>query len=601
MDELTLSQGIFNYQLAHFGICQKTTIDKTFTLSPVDRASFRTKLIPRNGEINVIPLKIQATVGKWIINQYTRAGNSFKRPRSIASLFQSVDKVSYYYTKKDYTDNKSMYDKVKVCDWINFQQVKTLPCCDAKVPILLPNHTLDDGASLDVVPIDKMVEIIALLKDEKKHSRGLILFQLGVDGLDQFVHPAIKIIASHMLSVRIASPGFGLNYDHPYSKAVFLRPFTNGMLSRLSEADLTNQLTPWKGKCIVLGNELSPIVTKVMGYLEIPRLPTLTSQDGTEISIYSTLIGHRLQARYFTFLKAEIVRMLLSEKDDAKLRKNVAEILFCSRALIPNPEPIVRLDELDSYEYGIVPTVNPYPLYTTALGVIKSWCDDVQSENLVRSPVLLIICAPKGSMKSALTKKMVDYFTGKLDVASPIRYGRVDSDAWGKWMANPKIFSSWAEFNAFQDNDLLKSQIEMDMEHFLKLHNITDINCLERSMLGDLQADFSIYLQNILTNQENGLEKFVHMLLQLPDLPRALLWEIHAHAEIGLLPPTHYICNLMPSWNTAYAVVSRPRITSTPLAQLALHGLYKTLSRFGIYTNVHLSECARLIDFCPKG
>lgn len=601
MDELTLSQGIFNYQLANFGICQKEKLDKTATLTPADRASFKSKLIPRNGEIDIIPLKTQASIGKWIQNQYTRAGDSFRRPRSIASVFQSTDKISYYYTKKDYSENKTIYDKLKACDWINFQQVKVLPCCDPKVPIILPNGNLDPLNTLDIVPVDKISEIISLLKDIRKNSRGIILFQLGVDGLDSFIHPAIKIIASHMTSIRIASPGFGLNYEHPYSQAVFLRPFTNGMLSRLSELDLIKQLTPWKGKCIVLGNELSPLVAKVMGILEIARLPMLATQEGCEISIYSMLYGHRLQARYFTYLKSDRIKMLLAEKNDDQLRKNLAQILFCSRALIPNPQPIVRLDDLDSYEYGVIPTCNPYPLHTTGFGLLKSWADDVISPEIIRSPVILIICAPKGSMKSTLTKRMVDYFTGKLDVTSPIRYGRVDSDAWGKWIANPKIFSTWAEFNSFQDNDLLKSQIEIDMEHLLEIHNITSLDHLERDMLGALQADFSIYLQNILTNPDNGMEKFVSMLLQLPDLPRGLFWEVHTHAEIGLIPPTHHICNLMPSWNTAYACVSRFRPNSTPVVQLALHGLYKTASQFGIYTNIHLAEIAKSIDYFPRG
>ncbi|AKZ17738.1 nonstructural protein NSP8, partial [Grapevine Cabernet Sauvignon reovirus] len=521
------------------------------------------------------------------------------RPGAIASLFQSKNKVSYFYTKKDYADKKKVFDKLKECDWINAQQVKAIQEVDPKVPILLPNGTMDPGNGIDIVSPTKLAELLDILAEERKVSRGIILFQFGVDGLDQFVHPAIKAIASHMMSIRIASPGFGLNHSHPYCQAVFLRPFTNSMLSRLPENDLIKELRPWQGKCIVLGNELSPTVIKVMGALNIERLPTKVAQEGTEVSIYSKLHGHNLIARYFSYLQKDIISRLLAEEDEDKLRKNVADILFTSRAIVPNPEPVLRLDDLSTYEYGVMPTVNPFPLHTTTAGLFQSWSDAVYDPSASITPVLLIVQGPKGGMKSTLTKRLVDYFTSQVPVGSDIRYGRVDSDAWGKWVANPRIFSTWVEFDSFQNNEVLKSQVEIDIEHILQVHNITDINTRELDLLSEVQSDFSMYLQTILTNENNGLEKLVAMLLQLPDLPRAIFWEVHTHAEIGLLPPTHYICNVMPCWNTAYAVTSRPRPTSSPLAQFALHGLYKSLSPFMIYMNIHLGECARAIGFCP--
>ncbi|ADO27694.1 non-structural protein NSP8 [Raspberry latent virus] len=599
MDELTLSQGIFNYKLIHHTIVQKNVFEQSCTLTPAERATLRSRIVPRNGELTILPLKTQAAIGKWITSAYERAGNSFKRPRAIACLFQPTEKVTYYYTKKDQSDNKKVFEKILKCSWINFKQVKVLPEVEPDSPIILPNGTLAQDQAIDTIPPTQISEIIELLKYEGERARGTVLFQFGVDGLDQFVHPAIKILASHLFSIRIASPGFGLNYSHPYCQAVFLRPFTNGMLSRLSEDDLLKELKPWKDKCVVIGNELSPSVVNVMSMLDIPRVPNVSSQSGSEISLYSRLLGHKLIARYYTYLDHSTVRELLSVDDEERLRKNMAGLLFCSRALIPNPEPIVRLDTLNDYEFGVVPTVNPYPLHTAGADLLKSWVDAVSDPKASRTPVILIVCAPKGSMKSTLTKRMVDYFTSNVKGQEALRFGRVDSDAWGKWLANPKLFSTWVEFDSFQNNDTLKSQIEIDMELLLEQNKVSDINSVERDVMEGLQADFCVYMQGMLVNQENGLEKFVNLLLQIPDLPRAVIWEVHTHSEIGLLPPTHFICNLMPSWNTAYAVQSRPRPTSSPMVQLALHYLYKSVSQYMIYMNLHLGDCARSIGYVP--
>lgn len=253
--------------------------------------------------------------------------------------------------------------------------------------------------------------------------------------------------------------------------------------------------------------------------------------------------------------------------------------------------------EFNLEDYEILYKSSPWLITPSDSHINSSWFFSDPIKQVASVPKTMpgvhgvsILLGTKGSMKSFVTKRYVKFMAPHYHQLG-LSVGRVDSDAYGKWVqASFPTFSSWSTFDSFQNDDEKFSVIELNLESQLKIFNVGSMSDIPHESTFKLVFEwFKLYFYNLITDSDYGLAKFSKMVQSIPDVPKFLIWESHVEPEIGMLPPTRYIAKILPPYDPFYAVSGRKRSTSNETQQW-LYSLYNELSSVIVYRPIQIWE-----------
>nr|APG79199.1 hypothetical protein 3 [Hubei reo-like virus 6] len=199
--------------------------------------------------------------------------------------------------------------------------------------------------------------------------------------------------------------------------------------------------------------------------------------------------------------------------------------------------------------------------------------------------------------------------------------GKIDSDAYGKWLnikpEDRNIITTWSEFDGFQRQEypgcnlienlatkIFKDVIEQHTREGLDLaYNITNINeyisdinnyyVLSSSVKAMFFLQFNAAITKLMGSQsDNSYNAFIQWVQSLRDLPKLLFVELHSQNEIALLAAQVSYTLCVP-YDTHYAVAIRNRDTSSVVVQLLLSEFYN--ERIETFSNNPISVMELLV------
>lgn len=627
MDTLTLTHGNFHDKFIKYFLIQNQNYSRKITLDRGSTIIGKQIQTARNARVtSVIHPEVQALIGQWIIKIWTRNGNTFKKPQSLVDFIQGVGIINYIFNH-DQSNEYKYFKQHLQSKYVNFKilekrgsKLESTP----NIPTILASEHVKADEELEIITPDEFKALFEMCRKDfiDGGTKGAVLFELGIQGLENDVHQAIVSLSQHMSRMRITSPGLGLDHTHPYVSAMFLRPLPNVYLNGLTMDRIKTEFLNNKGKIALVGTSFAKEIVAIANSLKIPIVKGHSEDEGTIIRLQ--YLDSPYVIDFYSYLKSEVfeyaTKHRFAHENDPKAFLRVLAPTFYPVA--PCPQPILTSYDSQLYKISFQPSVRPYTPGFMAEFILTGWLQEIYAANVKDSfPIILGVIGSKGGLKSTVTKILVDCLSAQCSDQT-IRFGRVDSDAYGKWVKMLKdggsgsVLRTWEDFDRFQNDKSYPSYIEEMVQNYLKedegVKDAIKKATPEAFALSEWLAvnshiilgKFSYELPALMNDKTIGYKAFVTYVMSLDDVPVGLIWEAHCSFEVAFLPPTTHIFTLVPPYDSATAVRARGRSNNdTDLvasqAEIVLHGLYTRLCAGNVYTRIPVSEVCCALRWDP--
>jgi len=620
MDTITLTHGAFRNKFLDYSLIQKTNPMKTCNLNNKIRLEGPKLTLSKNAKISVVHPQVQYLIGKWIIKVYERNGNAFKKPMTLVHLLQSLGRIEYVFPESMKTKYSEFSKKWKSSQLeIKLQNKVDVRSDESRV--LLASRKVVSEVELECVEPDELEELIenCFGTSYDISTKGLILFELGIQGLEDHIHPAIALLSLHMSRVRISTVGLGLDYNHPYVNAMFMRPLPNLYFYGMSVDDIRKEFINKKGNIVLLGCDFAPSICSLARQYGIEVVRSEVKKEGSLVIIQGR--EKVCEYHFFSYLPKNVLEVALYQIFDTNnentKRGFITTLLPTFIAIYPCPQPEMEHCDGSKYNIGISSTTRPFTPNNDATFMLTRWLSDVINDRDGRSTILGVV-GRKGGLKSTVTKILIEKMNLKFGDKVENGFGRVDSDAYGKWVMEQKSSSqtgsisksrTWAEFDRAQNSPNGVPYFEEFVSKILKgaKGDILKDKQYELQFLREnsveIQEAFSSEFLQCLNDDVCGYSHFSSFIMSLDDLPQGLIWELHCSIEVAFMPATIHIFTIFPCYSTGPAVRARNRTSLgneySPLADVILHDMYARLCAGNVYTRIRVADICQAVGYDP--
>ncbi|AEC32492.1 P6 gene product [Spissistilus festinus reovirus] len=465
---------------------------------------------------------------------------------------------------------------------------------DRKHGITSEDHCISvssiEGMATLIVDLEDLCQL-AMLRQKGYHMHLIHVTNVGVYG--HYVKPAIFALANVLPSISITTPHLGLDWNAYYVRSTWFRPIVHlGMSFKELKIIIDS------GKPVILQGP--GFTTEQREYAKSRGIREVPSRHSwTEISLVHRTVS-KLSVYLVSYLPEQVVLSI------ARGPNPLRDLLMSSFSLAVLGQSVICDFNIDSYNLTTSPTGLSYETRSAGVEHVERWFNSL-GVPVTQPGETLVVIGNKGSMKSSMTKFIVSQHNSVEQSAGIYRsrLGRVDSDSYGKWL-NSEVtsFASWAEFQAFQDDDTQKSYFEEFVDHYLVTWRAIykDNELLREPLYSKVLREFinmmSVDCSVLLNGKDNKMSyaAFVNAILSIPNVPKGLIWEVHYYEEVARVKSIH-IVQLHPPYATRPCVLSRPRATSSPLVEILLHDAYDALSEGTNYPAIRLYEMSRFFNF----
>nr|AEC32907.1 non-structural protein [Rice ragged stunt virus] len=604
MDELTLSIGGSPGKLAGTQLLYKQKIDKEIRLSPTDLLfSSNTvdhKLRNKRTTIALLSREVQARLGKWMISFADQKGTAADFGLQLAKWVQASTQLHYYVHPADMSALRAADQSlirqlprvtVEVCKTKKVSQTDPIEHKYQSRPGMI-----EGGVTITPRQAVTLEEIYPLASRSEK---GVIMFMLSQAHLEHLIHPVIKQVSNYFTCVKVGTSGFSLNYNHPYIRAMFLEPITACDVVELPLQALHARFSAGKGHLYLCGDGHAPRTLTCAQMFDIPHVHDFTMPSVTVVSFYAPE-QHIAIARYASWYEKDtICRLLQSTLPDVKSWYGC--VLCHIQSSLPSGQTLTG-KHFSRCKVVVSVSAERSRLLSDGLPKWAEWVDNVLSDRIAK-PACLILIGPKASSKSFVTRQLVAKLNASSLSVEGDNFGRVDSDAFGKWVtmmvSNSTLPTSWAQFDLMQNDKEIASYVDIRFNDICVKHGFCELDDLRTKNAGVLQGEFARSFIEIIKDPSCGLRAFFSWLFSLYGLPRGLMLESHTNVEIAEYPPTTCILQLLPNYDVMSVLLERDaRKGISKLAEMQMEEYYNGL-RIGTYRSVLACELLRVAEVGP--
>lgn len=441
----------------------------------------------------------------------------------------------------------------------------------------------DNGPVANITTILTLEEVMFLSQFAKGKS-AFVLYMFNGSRFSRYVHPVYNILAQSVPTITLSNViDSVINIDHPYYKLRYRKTIayqdfilhepTHRKLDIViiaqgneRKADIERYRSKgwkiaqtaqkaffWTLAGLTYGGRQIYFITKVS--------PSMYEAACVEYNLYKSVRGFGIHPNFF---------LLLNSIREISIKPIVSQLTRSRVTFVTNRIP-VTVSERTLGEFSMI-----------------NWVEEVVKiiqKKVNHKHSFLTLVADKASGKTTCTK----YLTMKLNSMAPgsTNWGRVDSDAYGKWITlkkrgsmNVNIFNSWLDLITLQDNDTIPSMFAVEMKALLVANSLQMYGIDPRKEI-EVQEKFRLIAFRYITDTDLGLETFYDEILNQPDAPIGIILETHTNFELSKMPGTSYIVTLDCPYDTEAAVAERLRSESDIMTELML---FRAWRRFRVQT-----------------
>ncbi|UCZ39223.1 non-structural protein 7 [Taro reovirus 1] len=552
----------------------------------------------RSGQRTVIPVlsrERQARLGEWISSFYSRRTKGLGHGPRIAKWLESMVAVNFYVHPDDWKlvdantikllqDSPGIVTETVKRKAVN-KQVKPENALQSRDGIL-------EGAL--TVGVQEVINLYSILPQLGTTNFRLIIFMLSQVWLDPIIRPEIKEVAQFMTRVKVGTSGFQIDYTHPYVKAMYLEPFSAHELIDQPLPAVESLLRNKAGDIVIFGHGLPDRIRRMAELLKIEILDHEFIKTCTVITIFEKHQRSKIHAKYISWFPFERVVSLV--KGGLTAAEKLTWLSAIGYPLFPSLHPRLGIDIFERSGVNITSSVEKCKFTSDGAGKYLEWVGNVALESTA-PPICLILIGQKAGLKTFTTKRVVEALSASEGYGSS--YGRVDSDAFGKWLTyttlGNRLPSSWMEFDTFQNDECIISALEFEINLWCDQEGVTELHDCFSHKASNVVGSFAKRYVEIISDKVTGLSVFFQWLLELPGIPKALILEAHTNVEIAFYPPTTSIITLFAPYDVSQALLSRPnRPGISKIGELILQSYYRDLAPEHPYRGVYPCELLRL-------
>ncbi|AWX66226.1 nonstructural protein [Chiqui virus] len=431
------------------------------------------------------------------------------------------------------------------------------------------------------------IEEVAFLSNYGKGKSCFVLYTFNGPRFAKYIHPVYTILSQVVPTISLSDVKNSLiDTQHPYYKARFRTLLTfdefNDNQSNYRKVDvviITNssenkqKVSSYTRKGWKFSQNKQTTFYWTMNGLTYAGYPLYFMTKITPSDYRDACVSYGATGLVNNFKIHPNFYLLLNSYCRINFKPIVSALTRSRISYISNKMPVMPTEDMSAYTK------------------MTMWLREVDrihngTESKLRNSSIIII-ADKGSGKTTCTK----YLLQQLRDTSPSSktWGRVDSDAFGKWLSKRRsmgmrstdiLLSNWQELDALQNDESIPTYFAHEMEQMLLSAGMVEYGFDPLSELRILD-EFRPIIYTIINDEEEGLAAFYNELDKFEDLPIGLMLESHTDVEISKMFGTGHIVTLDAPYNAEAAVADRKRSKISINVELML---FRAWSRLRVST-----------------